>query len=191
VSGIPTTTTLDAISPAGPDVVFAGKVVAAPTGTATFRGCGGWLTVEASVGGDWEEIDGTAVGVDGSFAATIPTYRLTAKQYRARFYGSSICAGSTSGELALPVRLPTANVATVAKQSKFVVDIDPNMGRKSWVFQVQRRGNDDVWRDLGKYRTQGKRETRTINPRKGVYRIHVLPRFGFAETFSDTIYIER
>ena len=191
VSGIPTTTTLDAISPAGPDVVFAGKVVAAPAATATFRSCGGWLTVEASIGGDWEEVGGTDMGLDGSFAATIPTYRLTGTQYRARFYGSSICAGSTSAELALPVRLPTVNVTTVAKQSKLVVDIDPTMGRKSWVFQVQRRGDDDVWRDLGKYRTQGKRETRTINPRKGFYRVHVLPRFGFAETFSDSIYIER
>lgn len=191
VSGIPSTTTLEAISAAGPEVIFAGKVVAVPAPTATFRGCGGWLTVEGSVGGDWEEVGGTDVGRDGSFTAMVPTYRVTGTQYRARFYGSSICAASTSVEQLLSVRLPTVSVIGVAKQSKFVVDIDPNKGRKSWVFQVQRRGDDDVWRDLGKYRTQGKRETRTINPRKGVYRVRVLPRFGYAETFSDSIYIER
>jgi hypothetical protein len=191
VSGIPTTTSLDAISAAGPEVVFAGKVVAAPAATASFRRCGGWLTVEGSAGGEWEEVGGTDVGQDGSFAAMVPTYRLTEGQYRARFYGSSICAGSTSADQALPIRLPKVSVNAVAKQSKFVVDIDPNMGRKSWVLQLQRRGDDDVWRDLGTYRTQGKRETRTINPRKGVYRVHVLPRFGYAETFSDYIYLER
>jgi len=79
----------------------------------------------------------------------------------------------------------------VGRQSKLKVDIDPNMGRRAWVFQVQRRTDDDAWRTLRTYRTLGTRETRTINLRKGVYRIHVKARFGYAETYSDSIYLER
>ena len=147
--------------------------------------------IEGTAGGDWEEITGAEVGTDGSFVAKVPTYRVTGTQYRARFNGSSICAPSSSADAALPVRLPKVSISVGSKQSKFVVDVDPNKGRKSWVFRVERQVNDDVWRSVGTYRTQGKRETRTVNPRKGVYRVHVMSRFGYAETFSDSIYIER
>jgi hypothetical protein len=192
VTGIPTTTTLDSISMVGPEAMFVGRVTAAPPEPSIFRGCGGgWLTIERPAGAEWEEVGEVDVRDDGSFEARVSTYRLTGTQYRARFRGTSICGGSSSPDRVLPVRLPTVVVSVSAKQSKFKVDIDPNKGSKSWVFQVERRRDNDTWRTLKTYRTSGNRETRTINLRKGVYRIHVKARFGYAETYSDTIYLER
>jgi hypothetical protein len=192
VTGVPTTTTLAAISVSGSDGLFAGRVTPAPVSPATFRGCrGGWLMIERPEGADWQEVGGGELGQDGSYAVTVPTYQLTATQYRVTFGGSSVCARSSSDAQALPVRLPTTRVSSGGKQSTLKVDIDPNMGRKAWVFRVERRADDDSWKPLKTYKSLGSRETRTINLRKGVYRIHVLARFGYAETYSDTVYLER
>ena len=64
------------------------------------------------------------------------------------------------------------------------------MGRRSWTFQVQRQADED-WKTLRTYRTQGSRETRTINLGKGAYRILVKAQRGFVETYSDGAWLER
>ena len=193
ISGIPTTTTLDAIAVSGGEAIFSGGTVARPSWPASFRGCtDAGINVQVLADGDWEDVTYGELGEDGSFAITLPTYRLTGTQYRATLEGSSLCATSSSARRTLPVRLPTASVSAVAKQSKLKVDIDPNLGRRAWVFQVQRqKGDESSWTTLRTYRTRGTRETRTINLRKGYYRIHVLARFGYAETYSDSTYLKR
>lgn len=143
-------------------------------------------------GSEWEGIGYAEVGDSGSFATVVPTHRLTRTQFRATANGDySICATSTSEVRELPVRLPRVNLTTDSKQSKLKVDIDPNRGRRSWTFQVQRQIDDETWRTVGTYRTTGSRETRTINLRKGTYRIHMRAQSGYAETCSDTTWLER
>ncbi len=192
VSGIPTTTTLDSITMAGPEAAFAGRGVPVAPVPGTFRSCRfAGINIEVEANGGWESVGYGGLGDDGSFVATVPTYRLTGTQYRARLDGGAICATSSSAVRALPVSLPMARVTATGRQSKLKVDVDPNMGRRAWVIQVQRRAGDESWTTLRTYRTQGSRETRTINLRKGEYRIHVLARFGFAETYSESVYLER
>jgi hypothetical protein len=192
VTGIPTTTTLDSITLDGPEAAFVGRTVPVPPVPAMFRHCmNAGVQIEGEANGDWESVGYGELRDDGSFVAMVPTYQLTRTQYRARLSGGAICAASTSGVQALPVMLPAVRISTVAKESKLKVDIDPNRGRKAWAFQVQRRSDDDSWRTLRTYRTRGSHETRVINLPKGVYRVHVLARFGFAETYSDTIYLQR
>ncbi len=192
VSGIPTTTTLDAVTVQGPEVAFAGRVVPSAPVPGTFGKCRyAGVRIEFQAGEGWESVGYGELRDDGTYVAMVPTYRLTQTQYRATLDGGAVCASSSSAVVALPVRLPTTKVIPMGKQSKLKVDIDPNMGRKAWVFQVQRRTGDESWRTVRTYRTIGTRETRVINLGRGEYRIHVLARFGFAETYSDSIYLER
>jgi hypothetical protein len=192
VSGIPTTTTLDSITMGGPEVFFAGRAVANAPTPATFRGCRyGGVEIQAQTEDGWEGVGYAAPSDDGSYLVTVPTYQVTRTQYRATFNGGAVCATSSSAAGALPVSLPVARVSAGGRQSTLKVDIDPDMGRRAWVFQVQRQAGDGSWTTLRTYRTKGSRETRTINLRKGAYRIHVRARFGYAETYSDTVYLER
>jgi hypothetical protein len=75
--------------------------------------------------------------------------------------------------------------------SKLSVDVDPNKGKGYWTFQVQRQNADGSWKALKSYRTQGTKETRTINLPKGTYRVVVRAKYGFAETPSALVYLKR
>ncbi len=81
---------------------------------------------------------------------------------------------------------PTARVklTEVSARSKLKVDVNPNKGSKYWTFQVQRRNTDGTWRALKTYRTWGSSERRTINLRKGTYRVWVNPKFGYQGAMS-------
>lgn len=191
VTGIPTTTTLDPITMAGPEALFSGMAAPVPPVPAAFRGCRyGSVEIQVLTDGSWESVGYAEPGESGSFATSVPTFMLTGSQYRASFDGGSICAASVSEVRELPVRLPVVRLSAVGNQSKLKVDIDPNRGRRAWVFQVQRQKGDG-WRTLRTYRTRGSRETRTINLPEGLYRVRVKARFGYAETYSDTVYLQR
>lgn len=56
---------------------------------------------------------------------------------------------------------------------------------------MQRQRDDGTWRTLRTYRTQGARETRTINLGQGGYLVHVPAQHGYAQTFSDTTWLAR
>lgn len=88
---------------------------------------------------------------------------------------------------------PTAAVKVKATsgKSKLRVDVNPNKGKGYWTFQVQRQNADGSWKALRAYRTQGSKETRTINLPKGAYRVVVRAKYGFAETPSASVYLKR
>ena len=69
-------------------------------------------------------------------------------------------------------------MSAVSKQGKLKVDVDPNLkGKGYWKFKVQYVKKNGTWGQYKKtYKTTGKKETRTINFRKGTYRVVVLPR---------------
>jgi hypothetical protein len=84
--------------------------------------------------------------------------------------------------VALPV--PTVKIKAVSGRSKLKVDVNPNRGSKYYVFQVQRKNPDGSWKAVRSYETRGAKETRTLNLRKGTYRVWVRPGYGFAEAMS-------
>ncbi len=80
---------------------------------------------------------------------------------------------------------PTLSARAVAGRSKIKVDVNPDMGGKNWTFQVQRKNSHGFWTVRKSYRTQGKKETRTINLPKGTYRVWVNPGFGYEGAMSN------
>ena len=88
---------------------------------------------------------------------------------------------------------PPAKVVTVAKsgKSKLYVDVNPNKGKGYWKIQVQRQQADGSWKALKTYRTKGKEETRTINLKRGTYRVWVKPKYGYQGTISGGVYLKR
>jgi hypothetical protein len=190
LTGIPTSTVLDSIDVAGGVATFSGRSTVIQQVPASFTGCRTSVSIETVMGDGWEGIGGGELAADGTFSVEVPTFSLTGSQYRVRSE-ESICASSTSDPRELPVRLPIARVGSVSNNSKLRVDIDPNLGRRSWAFKVQRQTQDGGWRTVRSLRTRGSQETRTINLRKGSYRVRVPAQRGYAETYSDVIWIER
>ena len=73
------------------------------------------------------------------------------------------------------------------------VDVDPNQkGKGYWKFKVQYQKKDGSWGQYKKtYKTVGKKETRTINFKKGNYRVVVLPKYGLASSTSVIVTLKK
>ena len=86
----------------------------------------------------------------------------------------------------------TVRIKAVRKKSKLYVNVNPNMGEKRyWSFAVQKKRNG-VWRTRSTvYRTEGSKETRTLNFKKGKYRVVVLPKFGYSGVVSGPVRLKR
>ena len=94
---------------------------------------------------------------------------------------------------AAPV-LPSARVSVRASagRSKLRVDVNPNVGRKHWTFTVQYLRRDGTWGTRSRaYRTQGAKETRTLDLGKGTYRILVGAAHGRAASMSGSVRLTR
>ena len=75
------------------------------------------------------------------------------------------------------------------KKNKLYVNVNPNQGKGSWEFQIQKLTKDG-WVTLPKtYKTHGKYETRTINKPKGTYRVVVLPQHGRDMGVSKAVHL--
>jgi hypothetical protein len=91
----------------------------------------------------------------------------------------------------VPKPTPVVRVKAVQGKSKLRVNVDPNRGKDFWTFRVQVRRADGSWRALKTYRTKGRSETRTVNLRKGTYRVRVKPKFGYAGISSSEVRLRR
>jgi hypothetical protein len=87
---------------------------------------------------------------------------------------------------------PKVKVKAKNRRSRLFVDIDPNLrGRKAWRFQVQKKAKR-TWRLLPRtYRTKGLKETRTLDLKKGTYRVRVKPGNGYAAATSRRVRLKR
>ena len=97
----------------------------------------------------------------------------------------------------------TVRVKAVSGMSKLKVDVDPNRGTvargtpderhiRYWTFKVQVKRRDGSWRTLKKtYRTLGSKETRTVNLKKGTYRVVVKPKYGYMGSTSAEVRLKR
>jgi hypothetical protein len=76
--------------------------------------------------------------------------------------------------------------------SVLAIDVNPNKGRGYWTFRVFRLGSDGTtWSRKGTFRTSGPKETRTLNLKKGTYRVQVLAKYGYGETWSRPVTLRR
>jgi hypothetical protein len=95
------------------------------------------------------------------------------------------------GSQVLAAESATVRVRAVRARSKLRVNVNPNMGSRAWRFTVQRQRADGTWRSKGTYRTRRATEVRTINLRRGTYRVVVKPRFGYRGTVSEPVRLRR
>jgi hypothetical protein len=88
---------------------------------------------------------------------------------------------------------PFAVVKVKARRSGNVlfVDVNPNMGRRYWKFRVEKSLGNDQWAAQKIYKTAGSKETRTINLKKGTYRVIVLANYGYQDTTSSPVYLRK
>ena len=86
--------------------------------------------------------------------------------------------------------LPFVKIKLKAKKKASVlyIDIDPNLKKKRyWKFRIQKQASDGSWITLKKtYKSAGSKERRTINKKKGTYRVIVLAKYSYQETVSST-----
>jgi hypothetical protein len=89
---------------------------------------------------------------------------------------------------------PTAivKVKSVSRRGKLHVNVNPNKGAGYWTFRVQRLKKDGTWGTYAKtYRTSGRSETRTLNFKKGTYRVLVNPKYGHQGVTSVPVALRR
>lgn len=87
----------------------------------------------------------------------------------------------------------SCSASATSHSSKIKVNVGPDQpGNRYYVFQVQRqRKNGSIYSYSGLVKTQGIKETRTINVPKGTYRVQCLGKYGFASSTSRTISIKK
>jgi hypothetical protein len=86
----------------------------------------------------------------------------------------------------------TVRVKPILGASRLFVDVNPNKGRGYWSFTVQRLNPDGTWsRATRTLRTQGTKETRTVNLKAGTYRVVVKAKYGYLGTTSTPVNLSR
>ena len=81
----------------------------------------------------------------------------------------------------------------MAKGGKITVDVNPNLPKaKYWRFKVQKLKSDgETWKTWRSYKTKTKKEIRTVNPKKGTYRIFVPEQRGYQSVYSRQVKLKR
>lgn len=88
---------------------------------------------------------------------------------------------------------PAARVTARPRSGRSVlhVNVDPNRVKGHWTVEVQRRRADGTWRALRTYRTRGTSQTRTIDLRRGTYRVWVRANHGYEAAISAEVRLRR
>jgi hypothetical protein len=100
-------------------------------------------------------------------------------------------AATSSGDVASLSATSPVKVKAKSGRSKLFVDVNPNKGSGYWTFQVHKLQADGTWKAGKTYRTRGSKETRTINLKKGTYRVAVRPKYGHEGTTSLEVRLAR
>jgi hypothetical protein len=195
VSAMPTSVSLAVPTVTSSLTAFSGKVVAASAAKGPIGADrSGLVSLELLAGTSWNPIALATLDTTGNFALAVPVALQPGAQVRARYGGTNTCGPSVSASQAIPgVALPSPAVSLKATKgkSKLYINVNPNKGREYWTFQVQRKNPDGSWTALKTYKTQGSRETRTVNFSKGTYRVWVNPKFGYQGAFSNEVTLKK
>jgi hypothetical protein len=100
---------------------------------------------------------------------------------------------SGSAPVAAPSPPPVASVTVVNRRGKLFINVNPNRGTGYWRFQVQYLKKDgSTWGTYKRvYRTRGSKETRTLNFRKGTYRVVVKAKYGYGASTSAPVRLKK
>ena len=124
----------------------------------------------------WREfyVDHTTGVLDLQLGAAGFSWRFVTADGTTLDQGSELLAGPQA----------SVRVRAVQGRSKLRVNVDPNQGARYWKFRVQRQRADGTWVAKKTYRTRKSGEVRTVNLRRGTYRVWVKPKFGHEGTMS-------
>ena len=85
----------------------------------------------------------------------------------------------------------TVKAAPKRNRTRLFFDVNPNVGSQSWTVQVQKRQNGK-WRTKKVLETRGTAERRTIDVKRGRWRVVVKPgQYGYGKAISNTVFIRR
>lgn len=84
----------------------------------------------------------------------------------------------------------SVKVKAVKKRSKLQVDVNPNKASKNYKFKIQKKVRGK-WRTVRVTYTKGRFDKRTVNLRKGEYRIKVPKQHGVKATTSKAVRLKR
>ena len=86
----------------------------------------------------------------------------------------------------------SCKATTNANKSVLKVNMGPNQpGKRYYEFRIDVKRNGKWFRYLNTYKTQGKKETRTVNVPKGKYRVKCFGKFGFTSANSKVVKIRK
>ena len=89
-------------------------------------------------------------------------------------------------------RAVSVTVKPVNRGGKLFVNVNPNKGHGYWAFRVQHLKKDGTWgTHKTTYRTSGSTETRTLNFKKGTYRVQVHAKYGYTGATSTPVTLHR
>ncbi len=186
------TTTLNPVKSDGKTAVVSGKVVgSSSTGQAGAPKQVGVakqkVTVQRLVNGAWQNVATTTTNASGNFSVVV-SGATAAVPYRVVYGGSQKVAASTSAKVTatVPKPKPTVSAKAVSKKGKLKVDVNPNKGKGYWTFTVEKKAGSK-WVPQKTYRTEGSKETKTVNLPKGTYRVKVNAKYGYASTYSAPV----
>ena len=100
-------------------------------------------------------------------------------------------AGSTTPTTTTPGKSAIVLVKPINRGNKLYVNVNPNKGKGYWKFQVQRKKSNGTWKSLSTYRTKGKKETRTLDLKKGTYQVVVRPKYGYLGATSLEVTLKK
>lgn len=111
-------------------------------------------------------------------------------------YRFTVRASNTAGSspasapsAAVTPRIPVkVTVGKAANGSVLLVDVNPDRGRSSYRFRVQKRGPHGSWASLPTvYTSEGTRETKSVRPGAGTYRAYVPASGAYASAVSPAV----
>lgn len=86
----------------------------------------------------------------------------------------------------------SVSVQAVSHKGKLHVNVNPNLTSGNWTFLVQQKQSDGTWLTRRKtYRTKGAGEKRTLNFRRGTYRVVLPAQLGYRDVVSAAIHLHK
>lgn len=92
-----------------------------------------------------------------------------------------------------PPKAVSCKLSAVSGASKLAIDVDPNLpGSSNYTFRIDKQDTSGSWVSKAVFRTQGSKETRTIDFPKGKYRAECYgTEYGYANAFSGSAQLKK